>query len=494
MSLSLYGFQEVSVAKLSNVVAGLCGDDMGLGKTIQAIEIDKRKRSKLLPFHYERGKPLTLVVTPVSVIGSWVKHFADWQPSLEVYAIDPKRRDAFVKAFKAGTHDIFICHWEALRLIPELHDVHWFHVIADEAHRAKNRKAQQTVALKKIKTTHKLALSGTPADNRPDDLWSILNWLYPRTFTSYWKFRDYHLIIKRHDASQVCRACFKQHKNAFDEFCGCANVEELMNKIEPFYVRRLKEQVIGDLPDKYYTTIEVDLTMQQRRAYEEMRRAMLAWVGSHEDEPIAAPIVVAQLTRLQQFACAYGKLIKVRVQQTIMGEKVAQYVDKLQLAEPSSKLDAASNIITDNPNRQIVVFAQSKQIVNMLARRLQAQAIPVGVVTGDVAQAERDKIVTRFQKGELQVFVGTIAAGGEGITLTAASTVIFIDRVWSPAKNRQAEDRLHRIGQENAVQVIDIIARDTIDLGRLQKIELKWSWIKQILGDIPTVRLEVGGG
>lgn len=462
----LYPFQKESVEKFVNVPAVLIGDDMGLGKTVQGIALDMRKRQAHGAAFAKRGKPLTLVVAPLSVLGVWRSHFQEWQPSLKVCVIDSKNRKDFVEAILKGQADIFICHWEAIRLMPELQKITWFHVIADEIHRAKNRKAQQTVALKKLHTEHKLGLSGTPADNAPQDFWSILNWLYPRYFTSYWNFFRKHVIVKRHDLTGAC-GCKQFHQRAYDEILGCANVDELMSAISKFYIRRLKEDVLTDLPEKYFTRIEVELTVPQRRAYDEMRRRMLAWVGQHEDQPIAAPIVVAQLTRLQQFACAYAKFED----------------GKLVLTEPSSKVDLVVQLIEDNPNDQIVVFSQSKQVANMVARRLQANKVPVSVLTGDTKQADRPGVVEAFQAGRTRVFVGTIAAGGVGITLTAASTIVFMDRAWSPSINRQAEDRLHRIGQKNAVQVIDLVATNTVDAGRLQRIELKWSWVKQILGD-----------
>lgn len=489
--MELYPFQAEAVTKLSKVSAALLADDMGLGKTVQGIVIDKEKRRDLKDF---KGKPLTLVVAPLSVLDVWAKHFQKWQPGLKVKVLDPKNRLSFTMAFQKGLHDVYICHWESLRLMTkELTKIWWFHVIADEVHRAKNSKAQQTVALKKIPTAHKLGLSGTPADNKPQDLWSILNWLYPRYWTSYWAFYNKHVVYVKHTADGTpCLAvtqngiCMKAHNQSYREVTGCAEVEDLHRQMERYYVRRLKEEVLKDLPEKYYSQIFVDLTPRQRRAYDQMRQEMLAWVGKHEDEPIAAPIVVAQLMRLQQFAVAYGELVQVKRRKkdpnAPNGYRIVD-VWTLRLTEPSAKLDAAMALIEDNPDEQIVVFGQSKQAINMLAARLESRHIPTGMVTGDVVKADRDAMIDAFQDGKLRILLGTIAAGGVGITLTAASTVVFLDRVWSPSVNRQAEDRLHRIGQKNAVQVIDLMARNTLDLGRKQQIDLKWSWIKQILGD-----------
>lgn len=496
--LELYPFQEALVTKHVEVTNTLVGDDMGLGKTIEAIEIDRRKRKRFAKdfIAKHKGKPLTLVVTPLTVTGSWQKHYAKWAPELKTYTIDPKNRNGFLEAVRQGEADVFICHWEAMRLIEGLRNIMWFHIIADEAHRIKNRKAQQSLALKRLWTTNKLALSGTPADNRPDDFWSVLNWLWPMEFSSFWRFRNYHLLIKRHDKGNNC-GCDKWHEKAWDEILGCAHVEELMQRIEFFYTRRLKEDVLEDLPDKYYEDVYVDLAPAQRRAYNEMKKHMLAWVGKHENEPIAAPVVISQLQRLQQFGGAYGRITQAfRKKKDCklclagkfgLNKCTGHWVDQLLLEEPSTKLDAVMEIISDNPNKQIVVFSQSKQMIYMLQRRLEKRRITSAILTGDTPQGnqpgERDDLVARFQRGDYRVFGATIRAGGEGITLTAASTCIFLDRDWSPSKNRQAEDRLHRIGQQNAVHIINIIGRNTVEPRRNEKIELKWGWLKEILGD-----------
>lgn len=509
----LYSFQEDSVTQIvdaarNKYTSALIADDMGLGKTVQAIEIDRRKRLAANDRSQTPGRQLTLVVAPLSVLGVWKDHFEKWNPSLKVYVIDPKSRINFERHVKAaaaspdgrGQFDVFICHWEALRLVPELQKVPWFHIIADEVQRAKSRKTQQTVALKKIRAEHKLGLSGTPADDKPQDFWSILNWLYPRTFTSFWRFFNYHCLVLYHDETGSQCGCLqktgKGHKRAYREVVGTANEKELHRQIKPYYVRRLKEDVLDELPDKYYETIPVELTQQQRRAYNEMRKSMLAWVGEHEDQPLAAPVVISQLVRLQQFACAFGGLETVTKKKrncqattcTLAGGCQGHPVTRLRLMEPSSKLDVVMQLVLDNPERQIVVFGQSKQVINMLGSRLAAKGIPAGLLTGDTPQKDRDSLVAKFQAGRLRVFAGTIAAGGVGITLTAASTVVFLDRAWSPSVNRQAEDRLHRLGQKNAVQVIDLVARDTVDLGRLQRIKQKWSFIRAILGDDPDVQ------
>lgn len=434
-----------------------------------------------------RSRLMTLVVAPLSVVFSWEDHFQDWNPSLVVKVIDRKDRDSFIKSFQNREADVFICHWDALRLmVKQMQDVRWFHIIADEAHRMKNRKAQQTTALKKLPTLHKLALTGTPADNRPDDIWSILNWLYPRTWTSYWSFFRRYVVSNYHTASLAgcsLEDCFMVHKNAYREILGVRNPKEFQREIAPYYIRRLKDdpEVDLELPERLPPQkLWVDLHPQQRRTYNEMRKNMLSWIGRHEDEPIAAPIVVAQLVRLQQFAGAYARLELAKVR-TRDGEVVEKQV--LRLAEPSSKLDALMELIKDNEEKKFVVFSQSRQLMELFAARMDSSHISYSLFTGNTPQKDRGTLVAKFQSGDSRVFAGTVSAGGVGLTLTAASVVVFTDRHPNPGVNKQAEDRLDRIGQRNHIQVIDLVARDTMDQQRLDQVEMKWTTIKQLLGD-----------
>lgn len=481
----LFGFQREAYDKLLPEPAVIIGDDMGLGKTVEAVALDVGRR-ELKP-----GVKKTLVLCPLSVISSWVDHFTEWAPELKVFAIHNKNRAAFESAVAKGSYDVYVMHWDVVRLTPEIQKHVWFHVIADEAHRIGNREAQVTVKAKKLKWHYLSQLTGTPCTSKPQQFWSLLNWAKPRRFTSFHRFFNHHVVFVQHSAGGDCLAnvgggfqCLKDHKVPFKIIVGVAHEEELLAEIAPWYVRRLKEDVLEDLPDKYYTTIKVTLGAQQRRVYDQMKREMLAWVGEHEDEPLAVSQAVVKLIRLQQLACAYAEITweKQKKRQPDGSWKIVD-VRKVRLTDPSAKLDALMEVLDANPDKQFVVFSQSKQVVKLFEKRLFAAKIPYGILTGDTSQSDRGDMVAAFQRGELRVFTGTIQAGGVGITLTAASTVIFLDRAWSPAINKQAEDRLHRIGQKEAVQVIDFVAVDTIDMGKLQKLEQSWRFIKMLLGD-----------
>lgn len=445
----LYPFQREDVNYLVDRKGVLIANEMGTGKTLEALALDLQRREIVKDF-----APKTLIICPLTVTSVWLDHVKRLTP-LHACGIDPKNRGEFVAALKKP-YDVYVIHWEAMRLLQTvLRETWWFHIIADEVHRAKNRRAQQTRALKSLRSTYKTGLSGTPATNKPYDLWSILNWLYSSQFKSYWKFYD-----KYCDYEIV-------YPNGYHKFKGTKNADELHLQIQPYYIRRKKMEVLKDLPEKYYSQIWVDLSPKQRKAYDEMKKEMIAWLESQTDEkPLVAPVVIAQLIRLQQFSVAYADISPD---------------GRVVLTEPSTKLDALMELIEDNEEDQFVVFSQFKQLINLASARLQTACIPFVTITGDVAQADRSDAVAKFQAGEARVFLGTIGAGGEGITLTAASTVVFLDRDWSPARNSQAEDRLHRIGQKSAVQVIDINANRTVDQRKHTQLELKASWLREIL-------------
>jgi SNF2 family DNA or RNA helicase len=500
----LYDFQTVAVQQILGnerlvmqqrgvpETSALIGDDMGLGKTVEAIALDLNRR-RMWQVDYTAK---TLVVTMTSVMGAWKKHYNDWAPWLKVVVVDRKDRTAFTRALKDPTVQVLICHWQGLRFMAdELKEVEWFQIIGDEIQSIKNRKAQQTQVFKKLRTKYKLGLSGTWADNRPDDAWSVLNWLWPKVYTSYWGFFNHHVLQKKHTVG-TCDAegCDKYHQRPFTEITGMHDAELIHRQMGWAYVRRTKEEVWKDIPDKTYEDRMVELDPKQRRTYNAMAEDMLAWVGAHEDQPIAAPAVISQLVRLQQFAVAFGKMQTATVnkrytedelrRREILGKPFQRTypmeVTQLVLDEPSSKLDAVMDIIGAT-NAQIVVFGQSKQAINLLATRLQRAGISHGVLTGDTKQEDRDDYIAEFQAGRRRIFCSTIKAGGVGITLTAATICIFLDRDWSPSKNKQAEDRLHRLGQKNAVLIITLVAVNTIDRERNAKVELKWSWLKKVL-------------
>lgn len=446
----LWDHQKEDLEYLKEQPAVLIGHDMGSGKTLMAVERDLRLRA-IDPDHKK-----TLVVSPLNTHDGWLSTYVR-ETDLKVKVIDPKKRHLFLDK----DYDVFIMHPEALRLmLVELPKFGFTHVIADECHKFKNRKAAQTKALKKIKVPYKTAMSGSPATDHPHDVWSILNWLRPDMYSSYWSF--YRKAVEFEIV----------YPGGFHKVTGPSRWwEEVgLDQIRPFYVRRLKEEMM-DLPPKTYREVYVDLTGAHRRAYDQMDAEMIAWIGQHENEPLVAPAVISRLQRLQQLALAYLEY--------------DEEAGKVRMTDPSPKIDMAVSIIEDNPDEAFVVFSQFKAPLKMLQRRLEAKGIGCASFTGDDTQQERADGKARFTGGSARVFLSTIRAGGVGVDglQHVCSTAIFLDRDWSPMINKQAEDRLHRGGQVKNVHIIDIMARNTVDWGRKQRVELKWDWVRRMLGD-----------
>ena len=409
------------------------------------------------------------MVAPLGVHSNWKDHFEKYT-DLSVTRINPRNRDQFLEEVYLGSFDVYICHWEALRLMPELTERHWMHVIGDEIHKIQGPRTKVTTSFKEIPATFKTGLSGTPAYDKPDDLWSILNWLYPTFWTSYTAYFDRYVLWVDY--------------NGYKTVIGVANEKELQEQMRGFYIRRLKTEVLTELPDKYYEKIYVDLHPKQRRAYNQMRDTMLAWVGENEDQPLNTSVVLAQLTRLQQFAAAYAYIEVVKKRRLIEGVLTDVEEKVLRLIDPSAKIDAALDLIYGAGNNQMVFFSQFSSVIDLFIDRLKKRGISCVKYTGDTSPKDREKAKYGFQAGEYQVIALTIRAGGTALDeLKVASTAVFFDRDWSASNNNQAEDRLWRHGQKNAVQIIDLVAANTVERGRLENIDMNWTFIKQLLGD-----------
>jgi len=501
-------FQVEDVIRIAKAGNGAIGSEMGTGKTHVAIELDN------IWYRTAKVKLPTLVICPINVFSSWVSKYKWQSPETDVFVIDRKNRTAFIQAIKEGKADVYIMHWDALRLLPELAKIKFNTVIADEAHRASNRKAQATQALKRIPAVHKLAMSGTLSGDQPQNLWSILNWLWPKVYRSFWRF-DKQYVVRKVDP------------RGYTTVVGVQNAQSLKKEMSPWFVRHLKKEkccphhpegVMSWLPDKTYDRVWVELSTEQRRIYKQMKDQMVAWVNEHESSPLVASVAVAQLTRLSQIALATpeirtetkrrrvkrwadatGSLIKPEIRADSDGKHRAYYPPgskQIQVLEPyqaqvvylklpSSKLEAVLEILKEHPEKKFVLWSASKKMCYLMQQALLEHKIKSHVLSGDTPQGQRDNMLANWQHDDYQAFIGVISAAGEGIDglQNTTDTAIFLDRDWSTKANKQAEDRLHRPGQVNNVNTIDIMAKDTIDLGRHTRLAEKWEWIKAILGD-----------
>lgn len=471
----LYPYQRAGVEFLVSAENAVLADEMGTGKgaqTIHALEVLRRS---------EDGP--VLVVCPNSVKAVWGREFAMWTPWRDVCIVSgsaAKRRKLL-----AEDHDVFIINYEALRshsrLAPygsirlsekekepgELNRP-WLAVVADEAHRAKDPKAKQTRALWAVsaEATHRYALTGTPVANNPGDFWSLLHFVSPNEWPSRTKFLDRFCLTSWNAFGGVDVVGLNPH-----------NRDEFFKVVDPRFLRRTKEMVLPQLPPKVRVRREVALAPKQAKVYKALRDDMVAQLDSGVLSTFDSLSLVG---RLSQAASAYLEVDED---------------GRVSLTDPSSKIDALEEVL-DEASEPVVVFAASKKLIDLASARLERREIPHACITGDVLPEDRARAIEMFQAGKLQAILLTLGAGAEGLTLTAAPTLVFLQRSWSLVESLQAEDRIHRPGAEKweSVTIIDIVAEGTIEEDQLDALEGKGDMLEQITRDKEALKGLLCGG
>lgn len=441
--------QRVGVRYLATAGKALLGDGMGSGKTPQTI-----MALQLLDYEGKNPYP-AIIVAPNSMKQTWANEFARWAPTVSTVVVQggaAKRR----KQLADEDAQVFIMNWEQLKSHSrcagygtikltekekepkELNAMELRTFVADEAHRAKNPKTQQTRAAWQVawQCEFRFALTGTPLAKSPQDTWALMHMLEPTEWPSKGKFID--------------RFALQSWSNfGFMDVVGLKGEtrDEFFKILDPRFIRRPTKIVVPSLQDKLPPQIRlVELPPKQRKAYDQMRKDLLAELDSGI---LMATNPLTKMTRLVQLAAAYGEIDEE---------------GNLRLAEPSAKLDGLDDVLEEiGPDEAAVVFAESRQLIELGATRLEKRGETYGLITGKIPNALRQKSVDEFQAGDLRVILATLGAGGEGLTLTNARHSVFLQRSFSIIKNLQAEDRVWRKGQMRKVQRIDIVAADTIE-------------------------------
>jgi len=432
----LYDYQKQGVWYLTNVDRAILADDMGAGKSIQSI-----MTCELMDVNK------VLIVVPNSLKYTWQGELCKWIESPGVIVIEGgrgKRKEQITKFHSSGTKYLIV-NYATVRNYPQLADYKYDAIIFDEGHKLKNDDTQQTQASKKLKADRLHILTGTPMLNKPDELWSLLNLLYPKHFSSYWRFvYQYCDVEETHFGVDI---------NGLNE----DRTDDLIELLEPVMIRRKKEDILPELPDKVYHTRYIEMGDKQAKIYKQMEDDM--WVMLDNQQTVAAPVLLAQLMRLRQIA----------ISPVLVGAEGEQ--------ANSTKIDELMNIVEDNVDKtDITVFTQFVGAAELVCRRLDKAGVGHTIITGEVDTEKRSNNSEKFQEdNNCKVMVATIEAAAHGYTWTNSGLAIFLDKHWTPAINTQAEDRLHRIGQENSVNVISLVVKDTIEermeyvLGQKQK-------------------------
>ena len=408
------------LARLADWGVGAClADDMGLGKTLQSLA--------LILTRANQGP--TLVIAPVSVCNNWFSETKRFAPTLRPVFYRGKNRQDMLKTLKP--FDLVICSYG---LLPQdadfIREVKWTTALLDEAQAIKNIGTKRTKAAWNITADFKLITTGTPIENHLGELWSLFRYLNPGLLGTQDHFtRMFMAPIER----------FKDKNASY-------NLKQL---IQPFILRRLKSDVLKELPPRTEITHSVPLSKEERALYEAVRQKAITKFVSNENQTTdqSNPIqILAEITRLRLASC-HPRLV----------------MENSPL--PGSKLQAFGEILEEllDNNHKALVFSQFVKHLSILREYLDEQGIHYQYLDGSTPQSKRQKAVDAFQNGEGDVFLISLKAGGSGLNLTAADYVIHMDPWWNPAVEDQASDRAHRIGQQRPVTIYRLVAENTIE-------------------------------
>ncbi|MFM9816374.1 UNVERIFIED_CONTAM: helicase SNF2 [Spiribacter pallidus] len=422
-------YQREGVAWLQRLarleLGGVLADDMGLGKTLQIIShllLEKEAGRAALP---------SLVVVPTSLLFNWAREIGRFAPGLSVLRLHgPQRHSAYGRL---GRYDVVLTTYSLLvRDIEALQAQPWHLLVLDEAQAVKNPRAQAARAVRAIQAHQRLSLTGTPLENHLGELWAQFDFAVPGLLGNASAFK------------RVYRRPIEQ-----DEAAG--RLEALRERVRPFLLRRTKQAIARDLPAKTEIPLYAELTGGQRTLYEQLRAGQHARVrealaqARHASGP-SRVLILDALLKLREVCCDPQLVANAPA-----------------TARESTKMDLLMELVDDllQGGRRMLIFSQFTRMLSIIEAALAARGLDWARLTGETR--DREGQVQRFQSGEVPIFLVSLKAGGTGLNLTAADTVIHYDPWWNPAVTRQATDRAHRIGQDQPVFVYHLLTRDTVE-------------------------------
>lgn len=404
-------------------LGGILADDMGLGKTLQVIAfVLSEKRPEQSP---------ALVIAPTSLLFNWEAEVQKFAPSLKVVVMTGPVRERREKFKEFAGADMVVTSYPLIRRDIEMYkDIEFSYCFLDEAQHIKNPNTINAKSAQQIKARNYFALTGTPVENSLTELWSIFNFIMPGYLHTHSAFqKEYELPIAR--GEDLNRAI------------------ELSRHVRPFVLRRLKKDVLKELPDKIETRLMAEMTKEQEKIYlaflKQAQGVIMSEISASGFDRSRIKILAA-LTRLRQICCHPGLFIT-----DYTGES-----GKMQLLQEVLEDALASD-------HRILVFSQFTSMLSLAREYLSGHSIDYFYLDGSTKAAHRQEMVQSFNKGVNKVFLISLKAGGTGLNLTGADMVIHIDPWWNPAVEEQATDRAHRIGQKNVVQVFKMITKGTIE-------------------------------
>lgn len=435
------GFLWIKTLKY-NGFGGILADDMGLGKTLQVIAF-------LLSEYLEgEGNSPSLIVAPASLVFNWQSEIRKFAPDLPVQMVVGKAGDRKSIIEHAGSRDILVTSYDLLKRDIGLYENMTFsNQIIDEAQYIKNHNTQAAKAVKMVNAGFKLALTGTPVENRLSELWSIFDYLMTGFLYSYQRFREELELPIVQDNSEN-------------------EIKRLQKMIRPFVLRRLKKDVLKDLPDKLEKNYYAKMEGEQQKLYDaHVKRMQLMLDKQSEEEFKSSKIqILSELTRLRQLCCSPELIFD-------------------EYTGGSAKSDLCIDLIKNavSGGHKILLFSQFTSMLSILEERMKAEKISFYTLTGSVNKEKRARMVEDFNNDDTSVFCISLKAGGTGLNLTSADIVIHYDPWWNLAVQNQATDRAHRIGQEHVVMVYRLIVQGSIEDNIVKLQEKKKELAEQIL-------------
>ncbi len=432
LNATLRPYQEIGFCWLKTLsdygLSGILADDMGLGKTLQIITLICSDLEK-----HPRSKP-SIIVTPSSLIYNWKAECEKFAPHLRVQLITGNSREREEKIKTVTDYDVIIVSYDVLRRDIKSYDMTFRYVILDEAHHIKNQSTQNAKSVKRLLSEGRFALTGTPLENSIADVWSIFDFILPGYLLSYAAFK-------------------KQYEIPITKYQDQTLLNRVHQLVAPFVLRRLKQDVLTELPDKMETIMYCELEPEQQKIYEATLVSMNATLKSElaqQDVHKTRIKMLAMLMRLRQLCC-----------------HPALYLENYK--HGSAKLNLCLELIQESleGGHRVLVFSQFTSMFELIAKELDELEIPYFILTGKTSTDERLKLVNHFNEGDVPVFLISLKAGGTGLNLTGADVVIHYDPWWNMSAQNQATDRAYRMGQVNKVQVFKLIAKHTIE----EKIE-----------------------
>lgn len=419
---------------------GILADDMGLGKTIQVIAL-------LLDEAEKKEHTISIIVCPASLVYNWENEFHTFAPSLKVLTVTGTAAEREELLKRTDEEDVLITSYDLLKRDIDLYEGKSFrYQIIDEAQYIKNASTQSAKAVKGIDAGSRFALTGTPIENRLSELWSIFDFLMPGFLFTYQRFKkEYEQpIVKEQERSAL---------------------ESLHRLIGPFILRRLKKDVLKELPDKLETVVYSAFDKEQKELYAanafRLKKELEAMEGGTGRETIQ---ILAELTRLRQICCD-------------------PHLCYENYSGGSAKLETCIDMVRNavEGGHKILLFSQFTSMLEIIEKRIKKEGLSYYMLTGATPKEERLRMVNSFKDDGVPLFLISLKAGGTGLNLTAADVVIHYDPWWNIAAQNQATDRAHRIGQEKQVSVFKLITKGTIEENILKLQESKKNLAEQII-------------